>query len=129
MHSHAFEWSCKCQIVTDTKSRNTSHILWCSIYNTCLNLFNISCLFSGGITISSKFHICFGFTFFYWFYFLQIFLLLLLFYGLLFQKKFLQHDLVLFLNLHPIIFSHICQKNLLHMTKIIDIFSCSWFYR
>lgn len=26
MHSHAFEWPCKCQVVTDTKSHYTSHI-------------------------------------------------------------------------------------------------------
>ena len=35
------------------ESFNHLDILWCSIYNTCLNFFNISCLFSGGITNSS----------------------------------------------------------------------------
>ena len=37
------------------ESVNSLGILWFPFYNTCLNLSNISCLFSGGTTVSSTF--------------------------------------------------------------------------
>ena len=95
----------------------------------------ISCLFSGGITISSTFlefssDTGFGSQFFQQFCILSIHLLLQLFYGFLFWKQFSQL-LVQFLQQYSLIFSHICWINFWAWQKSIsfDIFSCSWFYK